>query len=77
MRSGLDGSSAGKGAPQKDRPGGLSHISRFSLRFLCIAIFKYFVIFHKFHAALDNCATVACCAADMAVMATRPSSVRW
>src|SRR5450756_1870176 len=30
---------------------------------LCIAIFKYFVIFHKFHAAFDNCATVARCAA--------------
>jgi hypothetical protein len=27
---------------------------------ICIAIPKFFVVFHKFHAALDNCATVAC-----------------
>jgi len=46
------------------------------LRALCIAIPKKFVVVHKFHAALDNCATVACCAADMAVIATRPKSVR-
>src|ERR1035437_3086927 len=43
---------------------------------LCIAILKNFVILHKFHAALDSSATVACCAADMAVIATRPRSVR-
>ena len=51
----------------------------FSLRFsllLCIAIPEYLVIFHKFHATLDSCATVACCAADIAAIATRPYSVR-
>ena len=53
-------------------------ISRFStlIFLLCIAIPKFFVVFRKFHAALDNCATVACCAADMAAIATRPYSVR-
>ena len=43
---------------------------------LCIAIPKKSVVIHRFHAALDNCATVACCAADMAVIATRPKLVR-
>src|ERR1035441_7657918 len=39
---------------------------------LYIAIPEFLVVFHKFHATLDNCVTVACCAADMAAIATRP-----